>query len=96
MPRNGRLDPGTSDVLENAEFFPFRVAWLETLLSQRIGLTCRNLVVSHKNRLSSSSVLTVQSCYSMGGGTRATEEVEYHCRGLVPNEESDGVLNRIE
>ena len=58
--------------------------------------SARDFVVGDRDALPPTAVLTVQAHDGMGSGAGAGEEIEDYCVGLVLDEESKGVFDRVE
>ena len=60
-------------------FFPFGIAWAQTLLAQRLLLVGGHLVVGDRDALATTAVLAVQAHYGVGCSARAAKEIDYDC-----------------
>jgi hypothetical protein len=92
---DGGDQPRLGDVLADPERFPLGVAGLVAQCGERMGFCGRDLVVGHRHATAPPAVLSVESCRRMGCGTRSSEEVENQCVGVLADEQSQGLLDRI-
>src|SRR5579875_1411042 len=88
--------PWLGDVLTNSKGFPLGIPRTQALSTKSALLLSGDLVVGHRNTLSSTVILTVQAHHSVCGGTGACEEIQDYGMWFIRNRKAERVLHRIE
>ena len=81
--------------MSDAEFFPFRIAWLIAFVFQYLCFICGDLIVRHHNATSVPTILSVEQIHCVHSRAASCEEVNDEGIGLVGDKETYRVMDCI-